>query len=155
MILDLTAMLITDKKYQNYHTIASWPGAVLRSDSIMLIISKVLLYWTVIVANNNNNWHLKQISSSHRFYIRSTNLSILIKTFENILSFWNIISFSSCEALYDPSLRLFQFSIWWRNYLMIDQNFLDKSSLFPDINLVTISETLKLGLIKIYRMLWV
>ena len=53
----------------------------------MLIISKVLLYWTVIVANNNNNWHLKQISSSHRFYIRSTNLSILIKTFENILSF--------------------------------------------------------------------
>ena len=35
----------------------------------------------------------------------------------------------------------FQFSIWWRNYLMIDQILENMSSLYRDINLVTISET--------------
>ena len=39
------------------------------------------------------------------------------------------------------SVEHFQSYIWWRNYLMIDQILENMSSLFPDINLVTISET--------------
>ena len=39
------------------------------------------------------------------------------------------------------SVEHFQSYIWWRNYLMIDQILENVSSLFPDINLVTISET--------------